>query len=545
MKKIKLTIGLLSAMAVVSCTDLAVKEKDSVVIQTSTGSFQGVDPVATLSSGYADIRDFGNQADMYSLLEISSDELLCPTRGTDWGDNGVWRSVQQHTWDANHAHVLNAWNNLNSHIFKMNQLLDPASKASAGQIAEGKFLRAYNMFLLFDLFRQIPNRAATDSPLSNPEVMTGQTAIDFIAKDLTDALPNLPAIGPKPNSATLHASQAAANFLLAKLYLNKFVYLNAPSPDAADMNKVIAAVDAITAAGFSLETTRSYFEIFLPSDDTETIYWTDTGNGNRMWAGLHYYQITPDNTGGGWNGFATTADFYNKFSGPGNTNAPGSGQELRRGFVPQSDPMVGDLASYNGSSAKYKWPKIQSEPIINKQTYGLGYGFLVGQQFDSTGNALKDRGGNPLVYSASYPGLTGNDEKTGIRVLKYHPSNGGFVNHEVLFRYPDALLMKAEAILRGGTGTNGDTPTLLVDALRTNQARLAGSLGHAPTLKDILDERGRELYIEGWRRNDQIRFGTFTTITQTMPNDAAYTTVFPIPTNAIASNPNLKQNTGY
>ncbi len=526
MKKIGFSFVLMSALSIVGC-NLTVDEPDSTVVSTTSGTFTGVPPGPTLDAAYINLRDFGNQADIYALWEISSDELLCPTRGTDWGDNGVWRSTQQHTWDANSIHITNAWNNTNQHIFLLNQLLDPASAASTAQAAEGKFLRAYNMYLLFDLFRQIPIRNAGDSPSANPTVMTGQTAFDFIVKDLTDALAVLPHNGPKPNSNTIKATAAAANFLMAKLYLNKFIFLGQASPDAADMNKVITAVDAITADGYSLESTLKYFEIFLPTDDTETILWTDTGVGNRMWCGLHYYQIVPDNTGGGWNGFATTADFYSLFEGPANTNAPNSGQEARRGFVPQNDPSAAPAG-----------------PSVNATTYGIGYGFLVGQQYDKNGAPLNDRGGNPLIFSATYPGLTGNDEKTGIRVLKYHPSNGAFTNHEILFRYADAVLMKAEAILRGGTPTGGDTPLTLVNGLRTNQARTATPM-LSVALKDILDERGRELYIEGWRRNDQIRFGTFTNVRQTMPNPSPNTILYPIPTNAIASNPNLKQNPGY
>ena len=63
--------------------------------------------------------------------------------------------------------------------------------------------------------------------------------------------------------------------------------------------------------------------------------------------------------------------------------------------------------------------------------------------------------------------------------------------------------MKAEAILRGGTATMGDTPESLVNSIR---AERSASDVMAVTLDDILDERARELYWEGWRRNDQIRF---------------------------------------
>jgi hypothetical protein len=62
---------------------------------------------------------------------------------------------------------------------------------------------------------------------------------------------------------------------------------------------------------------------------------------------------------------------------------------------------------------------------------------------------------------------------------------------------------------------------------------------------DILDERGRELYIEGWRRNDQIRFGTFTQPFALKESTEEFRILFPIPANALSSNPNLVQNPGY
>ena len=64
-------------------------------------------------------------------------------------------------------------------------------------------------------------------------------------------------------------------------------------------------------------------------------------------------------------------------------------------------------------------------------------------------------------------------------------------------------------------------------------------------LMDILDECGRELYIEGGRRNDQIRFGTFTRPFALKDNAEEFRILFPIPANALSSNPNLVQNAGY
>ncbi len=60
-------------------------------------------------------------------MEVSSDELLVPTRGTDWGDNGIWRTLHQHTWDATHQFNLNAWNDRNSAVFVLNQIIAPQS----------------------------------------------------------------------------------------------------------------------------------------------------------------------------------------------------------------------------------------------------------------------------------------------------------------------------------------------------------------------------------------------------------------------------------
>lgn len=497
---------LFCAVLVVACTNLEVEVKDSVLIETGTGEFGGIDPAAGLSSSYADLRQWGDQANLYALLEVTSDELVVPTRGTDWGDNGVWRTLHQHTWDITHQFVLNTWNNLNSNIFRLNQLIDPRSNANATQLAEAKFLRAFNMFYLIDLFGQVPFREVDEGPNVNPRVLNRTEAFEFAMNDLQDALPNLPTIGP--GLSTIRASKAAARFLMAKMLLNKHIYYGT-TPAASDMTTVINLVDQIKADDFNLDT--PFFEIFKNTPDDETIFYTDASVGNRIWCGLHYFQTTPDQPGGGWNGFSTTADFYALFQGNPDTNAPGSGQEERRGYVPS-----------DGSH------------------FGIGYGFLVGQQYDRFGNPLTDRGGNPLIFTKTFPGLSGNNERTGIRVLKYHPENGPFTNHLILFRYADAHLMKIEAILRGGTSS--DNALTLLNELRI----LRGASPKASIdLNDVLDERGRELYIEGWRRNDQIRFGTFTSTWAMKDNTEPFRVLFPIPSLAISTNPNLVQNPGY
>lgn len=513
MKKNKIKLHFIWALSslvfVFSCTNLEIDPTDSVFSESEGGTFGGVsNPETSLNNLYNNIYgQLGDQANFYALNEVTSDELLVPTRGTDWGDNGVWRTLHAQTWTPIHSFVLATWNQFNQDIFNATLIIDSRSSSTPQQVAEAKFLRAFSMFWVMDLYGQVPFRTPDEGPEINPIVYSRAEAFDLVEKDLTEALAGLSVVGP--SSGTNRASKASANYLLAKLYLNKHIYLGTGGANAADMTKVVQFVDAIKADGFNLQ--GGYFDIFTSTVDTETIFFANTGVGNRMWNGLHYKQGVPDNTGGGWNGWTTLAEFYDKFEGDANTNVPGSGQEERRGFVPTDGSHL-----------------------------GIGYGFLIGQQYDANGVALTDRPGNPLIFTRELPGLVGNNERTGIRTIKYHPENGSFTNHEIVFRYADAHLMKAEAIQRGGT--SGATALSLVNELRIlRQATPLSSLSE----QDMLDERGRELYIEFWRRNDLVRFGKFTEAWGLKDASDDFRNVFPIPATALLSNPNLVQNPGY
>jgi len=212
------------------------------------------------------------------------------------------------------------------------------------------------------------------------------------------------------------------------------------------------------------------------------------------------------------------------------------GQEERRGFV----PTEGGIA-YDGSFGTDD----NDDGIVDGSN--VGFGFLIGQQYGPNGAALEDRGGNPLSFTREFfsavdnqPSLVDNNEVTGIRVIKYNPRNGAFANHIIFFRYSDAYLMKAEAMLRSG----GD-PTAMINDLRTTRG--AAPLGSVSE-QDLLDERARELYTEGWRRNDMVRFGQYTKDWEFKEADAigdANRQLFPIPSAQLILNPNLVQNPGY
>ncbi|WP_299434750.1 RagB/SusD family nutrient uptake outer membrane protein [uncultured Aquimarina sp.] len=472
----------------VSCTDLEPSFDDSIPSEDSSGNFSGINPETFLEASYNEIESMGDQANTYALLEVSSDELVVLTRGADWGDNGIWRTMHQHQWSPSHGHILNAWNNRNTAVLNCTKIIAPESEATSSQLAQAKTLRALNMFYVMDFFGQVPFREANDGIDVDPRVFTRAEAFDFIVQDLTEALPDLAA----GNQADIYTvNQAFANFLLAKLYLNKEVYTG--SADASDYTKVIEFCDAVTADGYTLD--PDYFGIFLPGHaNQEIILALDTWTGNRVFNILH-------STQGGWNGFATLAEVYDSFE--------------------SSDIRIGEPS-----------------------TAGIGTGMLIGQQYAPDGTMLRDRGGNPLAFTKDFPtGISGNNERTGVRPHKYTSRDAGAVapgNGTVIARYADVVLMKAEAIMKGGT--SGETAESIIDGLRTLRGATASG---SYTMDELLTERRRELYIEGWRRNDQIRFGTFNNTWDMKDNTEDFRVLFPIPAPAVATNPNLTQNPGY
>lgn len=255
---------------------------------------------------------------------------------------------------------------------------------------------------------------------------------------------------------------------------------------------------------------------------------------------FHYNEYTGQAPNAGWNGFSTISDFYNSFSLGGTTNYSLADTLL--------DTRIG--RRYNS------WPQTTAAS-------GIRPGFLVGLQHDQNGVALKDRKGAPLAFDPVIaPNMieTGtNLELTGIRIAKYVPdftdptgkyysSNSG--NWLMLMRYPDVVLMVAEALMRQSAPDNAAALTL-INGLRT--ARGASTVISMPLVNPtnvddpttLLAERGREFYWESQRRTDLIRFGVFNVLWQYKPSDDPKYLVFPIPNQALAVNPNLKQNPGY
>ena len=498
------------AIAIISCSDLEIEETDRIIDRSTTegGIFNGVESVpASLDNIFNRLGpNLVGTGGYTGLQEVTTDEQVVPTRGTDWGDNGLWRTLHTHAWDASHGAIIFTWNEWNETIFLTSEVIDPRSNASPEEVAQASFVRAFATWVIMDLYGQVPNRAPDEGPDINPVILSRTEALAAVLSDLDIAIAGLPTAVAGDMDNLKRGTKAAARFLKARVLLNSGVYNGTGTPISLD--EVVSLVDAIAAEGFALQS--GYFGIFEESADIETVFWLPTNVSPLIYGTLHY------NQGGGWNGFSTLAEFYDMFEGDSDNNALGSGQEERRGFVP----------GINES---------------NETNRGIGYGFLIGQQYNADGTKTKDRTGNDLVFTKEYPGMIGVGEADGIRVLKYHPSkDNGFTNHAIIFRYADAHLMKAEAILR-----SGGEATALVNELRA--LRGATPLGTVSE-NELLEERGRELYLELVRRTDMVRFGQFTRNWEFKdPKFIGDETknLYPIPSNALLSNPNLVQNPGY
>ena len=509
-----LPLCLLVMASIGSCTKL----QETLTNSKSSGATEtGVGVPGPIAGVYSGLDQLLGQGNAYAMQEHTTDEILGPTRGTDWDDFGTWRKLHLHTWDGSHNQVNDTWNGLNGALYQATLVAETASGQTK---AEAQFIRAYLMYQICDLYGQVPYVPATATATDIGSVLSRSAAVDFMIKDLDAAIAGLPSY---THAGRTLASKESAQFLEAKIYLNKTVYKHDPATpagpftfDAADMSKVIALVDAISVNS-SLSVSTFYWDNFKwdnGTKSTENIFVRQ--NKDMRWAtymGAHY-NMAPS----GWNGFTTLSDFYNSFD---------TADTRRSAFIPGYSDSLGRNA-----------------------------GFLVGQLRGPAGGKignpivdLKDRSGNPLIFTPDVS-LFFSTESQGIRTTKYplDPSTinaGGSAsqNEFVFFRFSDARLMKAEAILRGGAATNGETSLSIVNAIRANRNVLPLT---ALTLPNLLAERGRELYLEAWRRNDMIRYGVFNAPVGQRPNASPGSKcVFPIPNIALSSNPNLKQNFGY
>ena len=505
-----------------------------------------------LKAAYSDLTGpFGDVGQLINLTGNASDESLVATRAGDWDDNGAWRVMHNHSWNADLGSILGTFNSLNKINFDATNVL--AFGPTPAQAAEARFLRAYALYNILDFYGQFPIRNPGDNLLNAPEVKSGAAAADFIISELNAILATMPAASANIN---YKGTADAARFLLMRCYLNRGAFTNRATPTFADadMQQVITLGNAIISSG-RYSYTPEYFDNFTADNQSKTkeaIWAYDNTSGvsaNNMdvrsfwYSTLHYNSYDPKAPNAGWNGFSTVAEFYNTF-----------------GVTTATTQTPSDTLLDQRIGGRFK------KGVTDVPGSGLRPGLLIGQQFDDLGNKKHYRGWvaadgpnakllsfNPVIGAGMFETVPGLLEATGIRILKYAPDfanyDGAAGNDVIIFRYADAVLMVAEAMMRKAAPDNAGALTM-VNTLRAARGAaplpsmtLVAATNFVPTT--LLAERGRELYREWVRRTDLIRFGVFLRPWPYKPADDPKYLLYPIPSQALAANPNLKQNPGY
>lgn len=487
MKKIFLGITLVASMFW-GCTDL---EED--VLDRIPEDQYVVDPVLEMTPIYEPMREFLDNAGWWFAQELTSDEMVAPTRASDWDDGGKWRVLHQHAWDNNTEAINNMWSRFYSAVGYANRFIEKQMPLAGDPIvdagiAKGKILRAYYYYLLIDNYGDVPYVTKYLDAPTLPEKAKREDIYDSIVKDIEESVLLI-----QPSTTKTAVSLGMAYSLLAKLYLNAEVYTGTPQWAKAEeaCDKVIAlgqySLQANPLAPFVTNNEGSTENIWIIPFDQDTYL-----GFNLHMRTLHYVSnLTFDMPIGPWNGFAVMEEHFNTYA----------------------------------------------ENDARKE------GFLVGQQYASDGSELEYEG-EKLVFTPEIPALLMDAayspiqiKNSGVRVVKFEIKKGALENLSndfPIFRYADVLLMKAEAMIR--QGKNGDE-YINMTRERAGIEPLTGA-----TLDDILEERGREMFWEGHRRQDLIRFGKFNQAWWEKPASTPDRNTFPIPQWAIDTNPNLAKN---
>ena len=210
------------------------------------------------------------------------------------------------------------------------------------------------------------------------------------------------------------------------------------------------------------------------------------------------------------------------------------------------------LDCWNGFVARPQFMEIYN----NRDVRGAGdrKGTMTNEQFawflgplcTEKGDTIADNDGTPIVIVPEIESLDAANRVEGARMYKYEIDKTGtytyMENDFVLLRYADVILMKKEALLRGGQDDAPGIENIAVDAIKKrafayeadpiatfDQTYPDAFTAIGTGLNDgILAERGRELTWENQRRRDLIRFGQFEKV-QYVKNTAETRRWFPIP----------------
>jgi hypothetical protein len=463
------------------------------------------------------------------VSEVSSDEMIVPTRGQDWYDGGRWLELDRQLWTATSpaglSDVGGVWRSTYTNIARANVVLQALERpevdvADKGIVqAEVRTLRAFYYYMMLDMFGGVP--LVTNTVIEERARSTKAEIFDFIVSELNATRTVLPPSRPQGQNGRL--TRGAAEAILASLYLNAGVMrrdnasataynsCNFAVGTANACTEAIAAVDRILALG--VHTLQANWRSNFTADNhlsTEIImaakHVAASGDMGLNFAqrALHYSQVSPD----AWNGFSTIADVYNSFD-----NADARKQIFLVGPQVHLDPQ---------NPSRYLQP-------------------------------VNDRSGARLNFTPTINNVESATESEGARMLKWpiDPNHNAqdHGNDFTWFRLAEMLMIKAEA-----QNELGQTAVAVTTMNQTiNGVTIRSRVGMPPFAAatqaefrtNILRERLFELSGEAKRRMDLIRHGRYTAAWQYKPARPDHVILMPIPQTQRDANTLLDQNPGY
>ena len=582
--KIVITLVAIFSLLHWNCTDL-----DEVRLDEAEFGGQAEAISGAIAPAYGYVSWTWRHTNYYGLQLIASDEAILPYRGgTDWFDGGKFLATHAHTITPTNDLVGSSWNELTTNISRtlaaievLAPLSEEGNTEATGALHEMRALRAYLNMLLLDSWGLVLKKESINE-LS--EVLRTQEAIDYIESEF---LAVADVINTDKGSGRM--TQSAVWGFLARLYLNAPVYRDpygTPDFTAADMDKVIEYADKVINSGlYSLS--PEYFELFNDEnrDNPELIFALDQrgvlDNEESRWA---YWSIAGSMfprpefpSADGTDGPAITPDYYQTWVdayGPEDPAEADARFYQKNTIVP--DEQLQDLAG--------RTPEVATETgnsfyCVVPEEFEMDRGILRGIQWGPRKGEdgafltcddgrvriypVQQRKGNGPDRDVGYVNYTldinftleGSLHNTGYRASKYQfsrtsPNGNNFSSVDlVLMRLAEVYLMRAEAKLRKGDNAGALADVNLVRTSRTARPDQTPEALNALDLDILFRERGFELYWEGFRRTDQIRFGkyedTWTDKTDSDPNKR----LFPIPQSAIDGASGVQgflvQNPGY
>ena len=480
-------------------------------------------------AGNGDVAGIDEGTSEFFRLFWYAEELPTDEAVIAWGDPGV-PDFHQMSWSASNTILTGLYYRSMYQITLANEFLVQTTDAAMSKAgisgqdltnvhyyrAEARFIRAYQYWVLMDLFAK-PPFITEATPIGSvvPPQTTRPALFSYIESELKAIDGQL--VAPMKNEYG-RVDNGADWALLARLYLNAEVYTG-----TAHWNDAMTYASKVIAAGYELN--NNYDNLMLADNNTngaqkESIFAIPyDGNNTQGYGGTTFMthasvggSMPSQNFGiaGGWDGIRTTTALTSLFPSPktkNTTNFPNNG---------------------NADTRAEFWYDGQSETINSITAFTDGIGVTKWRNVTSTGA----QGSNPSFSDVDEP----------------------------LFRLPEMYLIYAEAALQLKDATAIATALGYINHLRERayggavNAAAADITLNQLTPQFILDERGRELYWEGFRRTDLIRYKLFTGGAYVWPWKGGvkagtsvpdFRNLYPIPQQDRSVNPNLTQNPGY